>query len=70
MSHMTNSLSGGVSGSGLRSVWGGGGETTGPGRPPSVVLWALVLLSWGPGPVLVLVLVQVLQDPSHLAHLD
>lgn len=38
-------------------------RTTGPGRPPSVVLWVLVLLSWGP--VLVL-----LQDPSRLVHPD
>lgn len=34
-------------------------RTTGPGRPPSVLLWVQVLLSWGRVPVPVL-----LQDPS------
>lgn len=76
MCHMTKSSSGGgVSGSGLglRSVEGPAGTrrleegTTGPGHPPLVVLWALVLLSSDPVQVLVQVL---LQDPSRLAPLD
>lgn len=36
-------------------------RTTGPGCPPVVVPWVLVLLSWG---------LVLLQDPSRLGHRD